>query len=217
MLPEAAAAGLLLRARGRGEGARLPRVALLHGLLHQHPVASVGVRVLREVRVSAGGTTIEKIFPPLSSRLGSKPIHIQCRIANLSDCCAVGLFAGFHRIMSVMSWMASLEALGMRVARGVAVNCGNLKFMAAASLKPSPHSRLSGVPKTEQILKISSISELPGKSGRKVYSSAMMQPTALQSSMFIFVNFHFQIWVFGVPVHNMYYPWDFQPTGVPVT
>ena len=110
--------------------------------------------------------------------------------ANLRDCCADGLFAGFHRIMSVMSWMASFDALGIRVARGVAVNWGNLKFMAAASLNPSPHSRLSGVPRTEQILNISSISELPGKSGRNVYSSAMMQPTALQS--LFFVNFYSQ-------------------------
>ena len=35
-----------------------------------------------------------------------------------------------------------------------------------------------GVPRTLQILKISSISLLPGNSGLSVYSSAIMQPTA---------------------------------------
>lgn len=70
--------------------------------------------------------------------------------------------------MSLIRAMASGEALGMRVARGVAENCGNLKFIAVANLKPSGHSLLSGVPMTEQILKISSISELPGKRGLKV-------------------------------------------------
>ena len=34
---------------------------------------------------------------------------------------------------------------------------------------PSGHSRLSGVPRTEQILNISSISELPGKRGLNQY------------------------------------------------
>lgn len=38
-----------------------------------------------------------------------------------------------------------------------------------------------GVPRTLQILKISSISLLPGNSGLSVYSSAMMQPTAQMS------------------------------------
>lgn len=80
--------------------------------------------------------------------------------------------------MSVMRAMASGEALGIRVAREVGENWGNLKFMAAANLKPSGQSRLSGVPITEQILNTSSISELPGNRGRKVYNSAMMQPTA---------------------------------------
>ena len=89
--------------------------------------------------------------------------------------------AGFHLSMSVMRPMASGEALGIKVAREVGENCGNLKFMAAASLNPSGQSRLSGVPMTEQILNTSSISELPGKSGRNVYNSAMMQPTAQMS------------------------------------
>lgn len=39
-----------------------------------------------------------------------------------------------------------------------------------------------GVPNTWQILKIVSISLAPGKRGRRVYTSAMMQPTA-QTSM----------------------------------
>lgn len=38
-----------------------------------------------------------------------------------------------------------------------------------------------GVPSTWQILKIVSISLAPGKSGRSVYTSAMMQPTAQMS------------------------------------
>lgn len=38
-----------------------------------------------------------------------------------------------------------------------------------------------GVPNTWQILKIVSISLAPGKSGRRVYTSAMMQPTAQMS------------------------------------
>ena len=46
-------APLLLRPGGRGQHPRLPRVALLHCLLHEHPVPGVRVRVLREVRVSA--------------------------------------------------------------------------------------------------------------------------------------------------------------------
>ena len=71
--------------------------------------------------------------------------------------------------MSVMRAMASLDALGIRVARGVAENCGNLKFIPAASLKPSGHSLASGVPSTEQILKISSISEFPGNKGLELY------------------------------------------------
>ena len=50
-------------------------------------------------------------------------------------------------------------------ARAVAVNWGNLKFMLAANLWPSGHSLESGVPSTEQILNISSISELPGNNG----------------------------------------------------
>ena len=56
--------------------------------------------------------------------------------------------AGFHLSMSVMSCTASLDALGISVANGVAVNEGNLKFIDAANLKPSGHSRLSGVPRT---------------------------------------------------------------------
>ena len=73
--------------------------------------------------------------------------------------------------MSVMRAMASLDALGIRVARGVAENCGNLKFIPAASLKPSGHSLASGVPSTEQILKISSISEFPGNKGLEISTS----------------------------------------------
>ena len=62
-------AGLLLRARGRRECARLSRVTLLHRLLHQHPVAGVRVGILREVRVSGReGEKNQKIasqFSPL--------------------------------------------------------------------------------------------------------------------------------------------------------
>ena len=71
--------------------------------------------------------------------------------------------------MSVIRATASFEAVGMMEARGVAVNCGNLKFMLAASLWPSGHSLESGVPSTEQILNISSISELPGNRGLKQF------------------------------------------------
>ena len=70
--------------------------------------------------------------------------------------------------MSVIRAMASLDALGISEARGVTENWGNLKFIPAASLKPSAHSLVSGVPNTEQILKISSISEFPGKRGLKL-------------------------------------------------
>ena len=42
-------------------------------------------------------------------------------------------------------------------------------------------STFVGVPSTEQILKISSTSLVPGKSGLSVYTSAMMQPTAHRS------------------------------------
>ena len=126
-------------------------------------------------------------------------------VTNRRACCADGLLAGFHRSMSVMSWMASFDPLGMRVASGVAVNCGNLKFMAAASLKPSPHSRLSGVPSTEQILNISSISEFPGKSGRNVYSSAMMHPTALPRDF----RFHWSFSLFILQMaHNLSNLWS---------
>ena len=53
-----------------------------------------------------------------------------------------------HRSISVISAMASCEALGIKVDSGVAENCGNLKFIAAANLNPSPQSLLSGVPIT---------------------------------------------------------------------
>ena len=72
--------------------------------------------------------------------------------------------------MSVIRAIASFDAFGMRVARGVAENCGNLKFIPAASLNPSGHSLVSGVPSTEQILKISSISEFPGNKGLEITS-----------------------------------------------
>ena len=54
--------------------------------------------------------------------------------------------------------------------------------------QPTPDTRvggqltLVGVPSTEQILKSWSTSLLPGKRGRKVYTSAMMQPTAHRST-----------------------------------
>ena len=67
--------------------------------------------------------------------------------------------------MSVIKAIASFDAVGIIDASGVGENWGNLKFIPAASLKPSGQSRLSGVPNTEQILNISSISEFPGNSG----------------------------------------------------
>ena len=70
--------------------------------------------------------------------------------------------------MSVIRAIASLDADGMMEARGVGENCGNLKFIPAASLKPSGHSLVSGVPSTEQILNISSISEFPGNRGLEI-------------------------------------------------
>ena len=47
-----------------------------------------------------------------------------------------------------------------------------------ASLYPSGHSLLSGVPKIFTILFSWSVSLLPGKRGQKLYSSAIMQPRA---------------------------------------
>jgi len=83
--------------------------------------------------------------------------------------------------MSEMSFRASFEAPEMILCKGVGENCGNLIFISLANLCPSGQSRLSGVPRTEQILNNSSISEFPGKSGLNVYSSAVMHPTAQMS------------------------------------
>ncbi len=62
----------------------------------------------------------------------------------------------------------------------------NKQYRSHQPLMPELHHKkfvepTPGVPRTEQILKISSISEFPGNNGLKVYSSAMMQPTALMS------------------------------------
>lgn len=99
----------------------------------------------------------------------------------LSDCCAVGLFIGFHCNISSMSMTASSLAFGIKIANDVRVKFGNLKFIAAAIWYPSGQSSLSGVPITEHILNISSISLLPGNKGLNVYSSAIIQPTAQMS------------------------------------
>ena len=74
----------------------------------------------------------------------------------------------------------------MMEARAVAVNWGNLKFMLAASLWPSGHSLESGVPSTEQILNISSISELPGNSGLQQHTLILtsLWGKELKSSIF---------------------------------
>ena len=95
-----------------------------------------------------------------------------------SVCDAVGRSSGSYFMRSVMSSTASAEALGMICASGVGTNCGKRKDMLPASRSPSPHVRAVGEPSTEQILYISSASDVPGKSGRRVKSSARMQPHA---------------------------------------
>ena len=88
-------------------------------------------------------------------------------------------FVKLHLSISVIRATASFEAVGMMEARAVAVNWGNLKFMLAANLWPSGHSLESGVPSTEQILNISSISELPGNSGLEKHTLCTFCQTSL--------------------------------------
>lgn len=60
---------------------------------------------------------------------------------------------------------------------------GQSRELLASAHEPLVHViTFFGVPNTWQILKIVSISLAPGKRGRRVYTSAMMQPTA-QTSM----------------------------------
>lgn len=53
---------------------------------------------------------------------------------------ADGRFLGSHCSRSLISWMASELALGIRVARLVGTHCGQRKFMEAASWHPSGQS-----------------------------------------------------------------------------
>ena len=50
---------------------------------------------------------------------------------------AVGLLRGSHWSRPIISWTPSSVAFGMSVRRLVGTMTGNLKFMAAASLRPS--------------------------------------------------------------------------------
>lgn len=55
------------------------------------------------------------------------------------------------------------------------------KLLALANRPLIPSITFFGVPNSWQILKMVSISLAPGKSGLRVYTSAMMQPTAQMS------------------------------------
>ena len=131
---------------------------------------------------------LETVYCLLGSRDTSKRIghlvSLKVPTLKLFDCIWVIVWWVLYLNISVISAIASFEAVGMMEERGVAENWGNLKFIPAASLKPkhghwfkrristlsykpSGQSLLSGVPRTEQILKISSISEFPGNSGLK--------------------------------------------------
>ena len=65
---------------------------------------------------------------------------------------AVGRRFGSNTMRSRMSWIASALAFGIRSLRLVDTNCGNRKFICAASFMPSPHDCLDGDPSTLQIL-----------------------------------------------------------------
>ena len=69
---------------------------------------------------------------------------------------AVGRLLGSQWHIEVMRSMASGEALVITLERGVVVNVGKRKFIAAASLTPSGHVCCVGVPMMLQILWISS-------------------------------------------------------------
>ena len=124
-------------------------------------------------------TSINCKWSQLNKNIGNK-LTQQQNVNNQSNVVviktAVKHLVQLHLSISVIRATASFDAVGMMEARAVAVNCGNLKFMLAASLWPSGHSLESGVPSTEQILNISSISELPGNSGLK-------QPLLLETSL----------------------------------
>jgi hypothetical protein len=53
--------------------------------------------------------------------------------------CGLSLASNSDLSISSMRLMASLLAVGMMEARGVAENWGNLKFMLTASLKPTQY------------------------------------------------------------------------------
>ena len=68
----------------------------------------------------------------------------------------MGRLLGSQWHIEVMRSMASGEALVITLERGVVVNVGKRKFIAAASLTPSGHVCCVGVPMMLQILWISS-------------------------------------------------------------
>ena len=74
------------------------------------------------------------------------------KYGDASACAAVGRCAGSHAHIEVISLIASGDACGMSWLSGVVENCGNLKFIAAASFMPSGHVVWFGVPMTEHIL-----------------------------------------------------------------
>lgn len=51
-----------------------------------------------------------------------------------------GLFLGSHWSRSLISWMASVLALGIRLLRLLGTHWGQRKFMAADNWKPSSQS-----------------------------------------------------------------------------
>ena len=59
-----------------------------------------------------------------------------------------------HSYWLLLTPTGSYLALGINAVSGVGTNCGNRKFMAAASLMPSGHVRIVGDPNTEHILEI---------------------------------------------------------------
>ena len=80
-----------------------------------------------------------------------------------------------------MSSRPSRPQPGTSFSSGVATKRGHFQSMSAARRSPSGHTAGDGVPSTEAILYSVSGSDEPGKRGRKVYSSAMMAPTAHRS------------------------------------
>ena len=65
---------------------------------------------------------------------------------------AVGRFWGLYSMLSVIILIASALACGISCCKGVAENCGNLKFILAANCMPSGQILRLGEPSTEQTL-----------------------------------------------------------------